>query len=98
MIATNPEARALAFSLILSIFLIGAGFFRILAGFVGNEALRPWHVLRGVLNLSLAYVIWHDWPVAGLSIIGILIGLELLGNGIALVMLALTVERSAVQR
>lgn len=97
-ILLNPESTALALALILSLILVCAGIFRIVTGIVGNDALRPWRMLYGVLNLMLAYLIWHDWPAAGLSIIGLLIGLELLGNGFAVAMLGLTVRRAFPRR
>lgn len=92
IIFINPESTAIAFASIFSLFLVAAGVFRLAVGVLSGPT-HPWLILRGALNLMLAYVIWHDWPVAGLSIIGLLIGLELLGNGVALAMLAIAMKR-----
>ena len=98
VISFHPAATALAFALILSLFLVAAGVFRIFGGIWGNGAFRGRQLFYGALNLLLAYVIWHDWPVAGLSLIGLIIGLELLVGGLAVVMLGLQVRRALSPR
>jgi uncharacterized membrane protein HdeD (DUF308 family) len=42
----------------------------------------------GVLSLILGLLIWSQWPVSGLWAVGVLVGVNLLGTGMALVTLA----------
>ena len=48
----------------------------------------------GVLSLLLGLLIWSQWPVSGMWAVGLLVGVNLLGTGLALVMLASTLNKS----
>lgn len=98
VISFHPAATALAFAVMLSFFLVAGGVLRIAGGIMGSGPFRRRQLFYGALNLLLAYVIWHDWPVAGLSIIGLIIGVELLVSGLAVAMLGLTVRRALSPR
>ena len=43
-----------------------------------------WLLLSGVLSLLLGILIWRQWPLAGTSALGILIGVNLVCTGVAL--------------
>ncbi|HEU0058561.1 MAG TPA: DUF308 domain-containing protein [Hyphomicrobiaceae bacterium] len=47
-----------------------------------------WLLLSGVLSLLLGILIWRQWPLAGTSALGILIGVNLVCTGVALLALA----------
>jgi membrane protein HdeD len=53
-----------------------------------------WMLASGVLSLVLGLLIWNQWPVSGLWAVGVLVGVNLLGTGLALVTLASTLNRS----
>jgi uncharacterized membrane protein HdeD (DUF308 family) len=55
-----------------------------------------WLLLSGVLSLLLAWLIWAQWPLSGWWAIGVLVGVNLLGTGAALVTLASALKRTAV--
>ncbi|MCE9607885.1 MAG: HdeD family acid-resistance protein [Planctomycetia bacterium] len=93
VLVAHPGATAVGLTLILVLFLYLSGTFRILIGLVGSDRVRLWLLFYGLLNLLLGYVIWHDWPVAGLWIIGLFIGIEMFCNGWSLVMLGLAVKK-----
>jgi uncharacterized membrane protein HdeD (DUF308 family) len=42
----------------------------------------------GVLSLLVGFLIWRQWPLAGTSALGILVGANLLSTGVALLALA----------
>jgi uncharacterized membrane protein HdeD (DUF308 family) len=48
----------------------------------------------GVLSLFLGLLIWSQWPVSGMLAVGVLVGVNLLGTGLALVTLASTLNKS----
>ena len=54
-----------------------------------------WLLASGVLSLVLGLLIWNQWPVSGLWAVGVLVGVNLLGTGLALVTLASTLNRGA---
>jgi uncharacterized membrane protein HdeD (DUF308 family) len=47
-------------------------------------------LVNGVISLVLGMLIWRRWPVAGLWVIGLFVGIEMLLNGWSLVMLSMT--------
>jgi membrane protein HdeD len=53
-----------------------------------------WLLASGVLSLILGLLIWSQWPVSGMRAVGVLVGVNLLGTGLALVTLASTLNRS----
>jgi membrane protein HdeD len=53
-----------------------------------------WLLVSGVLSLILGLLIWSQWPVSGMWAVGVLVGVNLLGTGLALVTLASTLNKS----
>jgi membrane protein HdeD len=53
-----------------------------------------WLLVSGLLSLILGLLIWRQWPVSGLWAIGVLVGVNLVGTGLALVTLASTLRKS----
>ena len=50
------------------------------------------NVEDGLLNLVMGVMIWASWPVSGLWVIGLFVGIDLLFHGWWLTMLALAVR------
>jgi len=53
-----------------------------------------WLLASGVLSLLFGLLIWSQWPVSGMWAVGVLVGLNLLGTGLALVTLASTLNKA----
>lgn len=51
-----------------------------------------WIVLSGVLSIVLGGLIWFEWPFAGDKAVGILVGVKLIFDGIAMLAVAMTVS------
>lgn len=81
-------------TLVLIVFFVVGGLWKIVASFSYRPA-RGWVavLISGVLAIVLGILIWRQWPVSGLWAVGVLVGVDLLTTGIALVMLASTVRR-----
>lgn len=92
LIVAHPGATAMALTLIIAVLLILGGIFRLVIGFSVAYQNRIWLVLHGVINLLLGFVIWQGWPLSGLWVIGLFIGIDMLFNGWSLVMLGLAVK------
>jgi uncharacterized membrane protein HdeD (DUF308 family) len=92
MIAANPAASAVALTLLIAVFLIVGGVFRIAGSLAVQVQHRLWLLLYGIVNLVLGIMIWRQWPVSGLWVIGLFIGIDMIFNGWSLVMLALSVK------
>jgi uncharacterized membrane protein HdeD (DUF308 family) len=87
MVVANPGATAVALTLLIAMFLIFGGIFRIVASISVRYPNWGWILLHGVVNVVLGIMIWREWPVSGLWIIGLFLGIELIFNGWSLVML-----------
>lgn len=89
MLVANPAAGAVALTLLIAMFLIIGGVFRIVVALSVRFHNWGWLLLHGLINLLLGFAIWAQWPLAGLWVIGLFVGIDLIFNGWALVMLGL---------
>jgi uncharacterized membrane protein HdeD (DUF308 family) len=90
---TNPGESAVTLTLVISMFLIVGGIFRIVEALVGALPHRGWVLLNGVVTLVLGIMIWRRWPLSGLWVIGLFVGIEMLLYGWSLVMLAIAAKK-----
>jgi uncharacterized membrane protein HdeD (DUF308 family) len=90
LLLVNPVGGALALTVVLAVFLIVEGIFKIVMALrVRDHGGWGWLLASGILSLVLGFLIWAEWPASGLWIIGLLVGIQLLFTGWSLVMLAL---------
>ena len=79
--------RFLTFLLVA--YLVCEGFWKIIVWLRSmHTAGYLWLLASGILSLLLALLIWQQWPLAGTSAAGILVGVNLVGTGIALLVFA----------
>ena len=97
MIIANPGAAAEALTLLIAVFLIFGGIFRMGLAISVRYQNWVWLLLHGVINLILGILIWQQWPYSGLWVIGLFVGIDMLFNGWALVMLAITAKNMPPQ-
>ena len=90
LLLVNPVEGALALTVVLAVFLIVEGIFKIIMAMrVRDHRGWGWLLASGILSAILGVLIWAQWPASGLWVIGLLVGIQLLFTGWALVMLAL---------
>jgi uncharacterized membrane protein HdeD (DUF308 family) len=90
LLLINPVLGAAALTLLLAVFLVVEGIFKIIMALrVRDHRGWGWLLASGVLSLILGAMIWAQWPASGLWVIGLLVGIQLLFTGWSLVMLAL---------
>ena len=93
MVVANPGSAAIALTLLIAMFLIFGGIFRIVVAAVVRFPNWVWLLLHGVVNLLLGIAIWRQWPLSGLWVIGLFVGIDMIFNGWSLVMLGLAAKR-----
>jgi uncharacterized membrane protein HdeD (DUF308 family) len=93
MILANPAETALALTLLIALFLMFSGLFRIVVALILRFPHWGWLILHGAVNLVLGIAIWRQWPLSGLWVIGLFVGIEMLFNGWSLVMLGLAAKK-----
>ncbi len=92
MMLANPLEAGLALTLLIAIFLMIGGIFRIVTALMVRFPHWMWMLLNGVISLLLGVMIWREWPVSGLWVIGLFLGIDLIFYGWSLIMLGLTVK------
>ena len=88
-----PAEGAMFLTMVIAIFLIVGGIFRIITSLVDRYAGSGWVMLNGVVALLLGIMIYRQWPLSGLWVIGVFVGIEMIFNGWAWVMLSLDLCR-----
>jgi uncharacterized membrane protein HdeD (DUF308 family) len=94
-----PAVGALSLTLILTVFLVADGVVTMMIGFAHYRAQhRHWHWLlfNGALDLLFAAIILVALPTSALVVIGIIVGIDLVFGGAALVALTLAAHRAAL--
>lgn len=93
MLIRSPLGGAAIFTLLLAMYFLVAGVFRAVTAF-SMHGLRGWGwvLFDGVITLVLGILIWAQWPVSGLWVIGLFIGIDLIVVGWSQMMLALAVR------
>lgn len=94
MVWLNPELGSGFLTALLMIFFVVNGLWKI------STALRfrglagwSWLLLSGLLSLIFVWLLWAQWPMSGAWAIGVLVGLDLLLAGIALILLSRTLRK-----
>jgi len=89
MIVDAPVINMVVITKVIAIFLIVGGIFRIVSALAVRFPDWGWALLNGGVTLLLGVIINRQLPEAALWVIGLFVGIELLLNGWAWVMLAL---------
>lgn len=92
LVVSNPAATAVTLTLLIAMFLIFEGLFRIVIAVTVRFPHWGWLLVHGAINLLLGISIWRNWPLSGLWVIGLFVGIDLMMNGWSLVMLGLTAK------
>jgi uncharacterized membrane protein HdeD (DUF308 family) len=89
LIVWRPLVTAEILTLLMGAFFLVAGLFQVITPFVVSLPEWGWHVLNGIITLVLGILILAQWPVSGLWVIGLFVGIELIFYGGAWIALAL---------
>ena len=93
MIILNPAATAVTLTLLISMLLIFGGIFRIAMALSVRFHNTSWLLLHGIINILLGISIWQSWPLSGLWVIGLFVGVDMIFNGWSLIMLGLAAKQ-----
>jgi uncharacterized membrane protein HdeD (DUF308 family) len=93
LLVGNPWQGAESLTLLIAMLLLFGGVFRIVVGLTAGMHHRLWVILYGVINLMLGGLILKQWPLSGLWVIGLFLGIDMVFNGWTLIMLSLTARK-----
>jgi uncharacterized membrane protein HdeD (DUF308 family) len=93
LVLANPGLSAVALTFGIAVLLLFGGLFRFVAALALDPPHGSWVILSGAVSMLLGLMIWKQWPMSGLWVIGLFIGIDLVFNGVALMMLAFTARK-----
>ncbi len=88
----NPVEAALSLTFLIAACLLVGGILRISLSVTERFEGWGWVLLNGVISVILGVGIWRQWPLSGLWVIGLFVGIEMLFSGLSWVMLGLSVR------
>lgn len=96
IIVNHPGEAAILYTLLLAVFFFVEGLFRAVAAVAGRFHNWGWVLCSGLITMLLGILIWRQWPVSGLWVIGAFLGIDLIFSGWYLVSLGLSVRQLPV--
>jgi uncharacterized membrane protein HdeD (DUF308 family) len=93
MLLRNPLAGSLVMTLLMATYFLVAGAFRIFTALTVDITGSGWMLADGIITLVLGMLVWAQWPLAGLWIIGLFIGINLITYGWSQMMMAFALRR-----
>lgn len=93
LIVDQPESAAIQLTLLVAFFLMVSGIIRIVTALSEQFLGWGWVAFNGVVTFILGMMIYKRWPDDSLWVIGMFIGIDLIMNGWAWIMLSLGVRR-----
>jgi uncharacterized membrane protein HdeD (DUF308 family) len=93
LILWKPAASILALTMLVAVFLLVGGILRLTAAAAGRVPGPGWVVLHGIVDVVLAVLIIATLPMSSLYVLGTLLSVSLLVDGIALAVLGTAAHR-----
>ncbi len=92
-ILMNPTLNAITLTLLLAAFFAISGLFKVIFALAYAVPHCGWMIFNGALSILLGVLIWQQWPVSGLWVIGLFVGIDAVFTGWSWIMLALAAKR-----
>jgi uncharacterized membrane protein HdeD (DUF308 family) len=93
LIIIKPLLGAEALTLMLAVYFLLAGAFRLVGAFVAGSPARLWVAFVGLVDLVLGIMILNHWPSDSLWVIGLFVAINLIFSGTLWMSLALALPR-----
>jgi uncharacterized membrane protein HdeD (DUF308 family) len=91
----NPLEAALGLTILVAVCLLAGGIMRIVMSVFERFEGWGWVFVNGLISTLLGAAIWRQWPLSGLWVIGLFVGIELLLSGVSWLMLGLALRPSS---
>jgi len=91
----RPIITAEVLTLVMALFFLVGGIFQIVGSAVLGFSGWGWHLIDGLITIVLGLMILAQWPVSGLWVIGLFIGIDLIFYGLAWIAIALGLRGGA---
>jgi uncharacterized membrane protein HdeD (DUF308 family) len=94
----KPAEGALSLTIVLTAFFIAEGIFQIIGSFSYRDVMPGswgWTLASGVSDLLLATVLVAYWPVSAAWTLGLIVGINLLTSGVAIITISIEARNFA---
>lgn len=89
----RPELTAVTLTLWIALFCFAVGLFKMISSLILRFDQWGWVFFNGLITFLLGLMIYTNWPLSGLWVIGLFIGIDLLLSGISWIALSITGRR-----
>jgi len=89
MMVVRPRPSAEVLTLFVAVFFFVGGLFQIVVALALALPGSGWQIAGGVVTVALGLLAMAQWPASGLWAIGLFLGVDLIGFGLAWVVIAL---------
>ncbi len=89
----KPVMSAEAVTLLMSVFFLIGGLYEFISAIWTHLHGWGWHALNGIVAAILGCLLLAQWPVSGLWVIGLFIGIDLIFYGWAWIVLAVDLHK-----
>ncbi len=81
MLIKGPLAGSVSLTLLMAVLFTAVGIIRIIYSLIYKLPGRGWRFFNGLITLILGVMILKSWPISGLFIIGLFVGIDLIFAG-----------------
>ncbi len=96
IVLNHPFEAVILYTLLMAVFFFVEGLFRCVAAIAGRFRHWGWMLFNGVVTLLLGVFIWRQWPISGLYVVGLFLGIDLVISGVSYVSLGLNARKLPV--
>jgi uncharacterized membrane protein HdeD (DUF308 family) len=83
-ILRHPVFSILDLTLVIGILFFIQGSIQVIHAFEGREEHRKLLLINGIAGIILGILIWSNWPFDSLSLLGLLVGINLILSGVSI--------------
>ncbi len=94
LLVGRPLLSAEALTIVMATFFLIGGLFQAIGSIVVGLPGWGWQLLDGVITFVLGVLVYRQWPVSGLWVIGLFVGIDLIFYGAAWIAFALQLRSS----
>lgn len=92
MLIKHPIQSSISLTLLLGIFYLILGIFRLAAAPAVHAPRWGWEWFNGIITLLIGIMIMTSWPLSGMFIIGLFVGIDLVFAGWTYIMLSIAAK------
>ncbi len=92
LMVVRPRPSAEVLTLFIAAFFFVGGLFQIVVAAALALPGSGWQIADGVVSLALGLLVMAEWPASGLWAIGLFLGVDLIGFGLAWVVIAFSLR------